>query len=72
MIEEDDLPEGSVINAEITVVSYFDENGILRYKTGIQGNPNIAQFLGLLVLAGISVFREYAEDDEEEEEENDE
>jgi hypothetical protein len=65
------LPDGSIVNCEISVISFLDAGGTLRFKTSVDGNPNIAQALGLIQLAGISLFNSYMETEEEEEEEED-
>jgi hypothetical protein len=60
------LPDGSIVNCEISVISFLDEGGTLRFKTYVDGNPNIAQALGLIQLAGISLFNSYMHEEEEE------
>lgn len=71
------VPEGAVVNGEIHTTSYFDEQGRLKYVVGINGDLNIAQALGLLVLTGITLFKtyndnaEYGPDEEETEDDDD-
>ena len=77
-INDPPLPDGSVINGQILVTSYFDEKGRMKYYVGVNGDLNVAQALGLLVLGGISVHRMHDdinppdEDDEEMEGDEDE
>ena len=70
-----ELPKGSFMNGSILVTSYFDSEGRLKYFTGVEGDLNIAQVLGLLVLGGITIYSQYIasepyESDEIDEEES--
>lgn len=76
MIEDPPLPDGAFVNGQLLITSYFDSEGRLKYCIGVQGELNIAQALGLLVLGGITMFRQYEEGaeygpDEIEEDEDD-
>jgi len=53
------LPEGSIINAEIVVTSYFDQEGKLKYCTNVDGDPNLAQAVGLLELGKVLLYQTY-------------
>jgi hypothetical protein len=53
------LPEGSIINAEIVVTSYFDQEGKLKYCANVDGNPNLAQAIGLLELGKVLLYSHY-------------
>lgn len=74
MIGDPPLPDGCFINAQILITSYFDSNGDLKYVVTINGDINIAQVMGLLVLGGIATYQNYSvayepdelEDDEDE------
>lgn len=57
------LPEGAIINGAIVLVSYFDADGQLKYATTTNGEMNLAQALGLLVLGGITIHNEYTADE---------
>lgn len=62
------IPDGTLINAELTITSYFDSDGRLKYGVHLEGGPNIAQALGLLELAKISIYEMFmsqTDDDEE-------
>lgn len=61
------LPEGSFVNSEIRIVSYFDGDGQMMYGVTLGGSMNVAQALGLLVLGGIQVYQGYKETSQEEE-----
>lgn len=73
------IPDESMINCELVITSYFDTDGKLKYATHIEGDPNLAQVLGLCELAKNSIYASYMEDepyspdsdDEGEEEEDD-
>ena len=78
-IPDPPIPEGSVVNGQILITSYFDTDGRMKYFVGNDGELNLAQALGLLVLSGISLFRMYeatvdydADEIEEDEDDDDE
>jgi hypothetical protein len=61
----DGFPEDAVINCEVVITSYFNEDGKLMYCCGIGGDPNLAQVLGLCELAKITVYQIYMEEEED-------
>jgi hypothetical protein len=70
--ERADIPDDSLINCEIVITSYFDEDGKLKYATNIGGDPNLAQALGLCEMAKQAIYaiymhnESYPPDDDEE------
>jgi len=57
------LPHGSILNAEIVVTSYFDQDGKLKYCTHVEGDPNLAQAIGLLELSKTLIYESYKTDE---------
>lgn len=79
-IDTPELPDGSVINGTILITSYFDGDGEMKYAITTSGSINLAQALGLIELAKITVYESYMstvdeqedDDDDDEQEEYDE
>jgi len=57
------VPRGAVVNGQILTTSYFDGVGQMKYVVNVRGEMNLAQALGLLVLAGITVYQDYMGDE---------
>lgn len=57
------LPDGVMVNCEIVITSYFDDQGQLKYGVELTGSPNLAQAIGLLELSKQSVYDIYKEDE---------
>lgn len=68
MVRQPDLPDGSVVNGQIIITSYFDSEGVMKYCVGVDGDLNIAQALGLLDLGKLSVYRLFQKNNPDEEE----
>lgn len=64
------LPDGAMINAEITVTSYFNPEGKLKYGVYLGGSVNEAQAVGLMELAKRNII-EWYEDSTQEDEDDD-
>lgn len=66
-----DLSDGDMINAELTITSFFDSDGKLKYGVHQAGNVNLAQMVGLLELSKRLVIASYEADIIEEEDDDD-
>lgn len=78
MIEDPPIPEGALINGQILITSYIDDDGQMKYYVGVAGDMNVAQVMGLCALGAFSMFRSYEaqynshDDDEDEDDDIDE
>lgn len=51
-----DLPEGSVMENYITIVSYFDGEGTMRFYIATRNEAHVSSLLGLIEVAKFSLM----------------
>lgn len=62
------IPEGAMIDGEITVTSYIVDGGAMMYCTHVNGEMNLAQAVGLMDLGKYAIKEWYLaerEDDDD-------
>lgn len=61
------IPEGGMINGEISIVSYFDKDGVLSYAYNTAGEMTLSGFLGVIECAKFLMYQDFQNQIEEDE-----